>query len=65
MDMRAIHETAAPVHAYVKHISELTGGSFSVVTVPPDSAAYNMGYRFVSIPDDELPHYLAHGATLA
>lgn len=57
-----IHATLAPVLAYVKYISDLKGEPFHAVTIPEGSAAYNMGYRYVSIPGDELQHYLANGA---
>ena len=61
----AIHETAGPVFAYAKEIEELKGEPFKVVTIPEGSAAFMMGYRFVSIPETELEHYLANGAALA
>jgi hypothetical protein len=60
-----IHATLAPVLAYVRYISELKGETFHAVTIPAGSVAHGMGYRYVSIPDDELAHYLANGATLA
>ena len=60
-----IHSTLPPVNAYVQHISELKGEAFHAVTIPEGSAAYRMGYRFVSVPDSELNHYLENGATLA
>ena len=60
-----IHAKAEPVREYAKQISDLKGVPFSVVTIPEGSAAHGMGYRFVSIPNDELPHYLANGAALA
>lgn len=60
-----IHAQVGPVKEYAKQISELKGERFSVVTIPEGSAAYRGGYRFVSIPNDELPHYLANGAALA
>jgi hypothetical protein len=60
--MDAIHATLPPVLAYVGHISELTGKPHRAITIPAGSAAYSMGYRFVSIPLDELDHYLANGA---
>jgi len=59
-----IHATLAPVLAYVKYISELKGSPFHAVTIPAGTAAHGMGYRYVSIPDDELEHYLANGAEL-
>lgn len=60
-----IHATLPPVQAYVKYISKLKGETFHAVTIPAGSAAHGMGYRYVSIPADELAHYLANGATLA
>lgn len=65
LQVEPIHAQAEPVRAYAKQIAELKGETFCVVTVPNGSAAHGMGYRFVSIPDSELPHYLANGATLA
>jgi hypothetical protein len=65
LQVEPIHAQAEPVRAYAKQIAELKGEPFSVVTVPDGSAAHRMGYRFVSIPGSELPHYLANGATLA
>jgi hypothetical protein len=65
LQVEPIHAQAAPVRAYAKQIAELKGEPFSVVTIPDGSAAHRMGYRFVSIPDSELPHYLANGAKLA
>lgn len=60
-----IHATLAPVLAYVKYISQLRGAKFHAVTIPAGSRAYDMGYRYVAIPDDELHHYLTNGATPA
>lgn len=65
LQVEPIHAQAEPVRAYAKQIAELKGEPFSVVTVPDGSAAHRMGYRFVSIPSSEMPHYLANGATLA
>jgi hypothetical protein len=65
LEVEPIHAKAEPVRAYAKQIAELKGEPFSVVTIPAGSAAYCMGYRFVSIPDSELPHYLANGAAKA
>ena len=60
-----IHADYAPVVAYAKQIAALKGEPFDVVTIPEGSAAYRMGYRFVSIPRTELDYYLANGATKA
>ena len=60
-----IHAQAEPVRAYARQIAELKGEAFSVVTIPEGSSAHRMGYRFVSIPDTELPYYLGNGAALA
>ena len=65
LQVEPIHAQSEPVRAYAKQIAELKGEPFSVVTIPEGSSAHRMGYRFVSIPDDELPHYLANGSTLA
>ena len=60
-----IHATLAPVLAYVKYISDLTGEPHRAVTIPEGSAAHSMGYRFVSVSLYELDYYCANGATLA
>ncbi len=60
-----IHATIEPVRAYAAQIAAAKGESFSVVEIPEGSTAYIMGYRFASIPNIELDHYLAHGARLA
>jgi hypothetical protein len=60
-----IHATLNPVLAYVKYISDLTGAPHRAVTIPEGTAAYDMGFRFVSIPLDEVDYYCANGATLA
>ena len=65
LQVEPIHAQAEPVRAYAKQIAELKGEPFSVVTIPEGSSAHRMGYRFVSIPDSELPHYLANGSALA
>lgn len=65
LQVEPIHARAEPVRAYAKQIAELKGERFSVVTIPEGSSAHRMGYRFVSTPDSELPHYLANGAALA
>lgn len=65
LQVEPIHSQAEPVRAYAKQIAEMKGEPFSVVTIPDGSTAHRMGYRFVSIPDSELAHYLAAGATLA
>lgn len=57
-----IHATLAPVKAYAKQIAALKGEPFDVVTIPEGSAAYKMGYRFVSIPRTEMDYYLNNGA---
>lgn len=64
LEVEPIHAQAKPVCAYAKQIEKIKGEPFSVVTIPEGSAAHRMGYRFVSIPDTELPHYLANGAAL-
>ena len=58
-----IHAEYAPVSAYAKQIAAIKEAPFDVVTIPKGSAAYSMGYRFVSIPHTELDYYLANGAT--
>jgi len=60
-----IHADLDPVMAYVAYISGVKGEPFHAVTIPEGSSAYSMGYRYVSVPDDELAHYLANGAALA
>ena len=59
-----IHATVEPVRAYAKQIAEIKGEPFSVVSIPEGSSAYEMGYRFVSIPNTELEHYTSNGASL-
>jgi hypothetical protein len=61
----AIHASVEPVRAYVAHISDLKGEPFYVVTIPQGTAAYQMGYRYVSVSGDELDDYLANGCSLA
>lgn len=61
----SIHKAVEPVRAYAKQLSEIKGEPHSVITIPAGSAAHNMGYRFVSIPDAELPEYIAGGAMIA
>lgn len=65
LEIEPIHAELAPVQEYAKHISELKGEPFSVVTIPKGTAAYGLGCRFVSIPDTELDYYLSNGARLA
>lgn len=60
-----IHATVEPVRAYAVQIASAKGEPFSVVEIPEGSTAYGMGYRFASIPDAELDHYLASGARVA
>jgi hypothetical protein len=60
-----INAELAPVLAYVDHITRMTSHQHHAVTIPEGSTAHQMGYRYVSIPDNELAHYLANGATLA
>ena len=65
MLVEPIHQTIEPVRAYARQIAEQKGEPFSVVTIPEGSKAYQMGYRFVSIPNDELGYYLENGSLLA
>jgi hypothetical protein len=65
LEVDPIHARIEPVRAYAKQIAEMTGEPFSVMTIPEGSTAHSMGYRYVSIPDDEQHFYLAHGAKLA
>ena len=65
LEIEPIHAELAPVQAYAKHIGELKGEPFSVVTIPEGTAAHGMGFRFVSIPDTELEYYLNNGARVA
>lgn len=60
-----IHATLEPVRAYAEQIAKTKGEPFSVVEIPEGSTAFGMGYRFASIPNNELDHYLANGARLA
>ena len=61
----AIHAELGPVQRYAQWCAQLKSDARIVVTIPEGSAAYNMGHRYVSIPDAEREHYLANGATLA
>lgn len=64
-DVRQTWERHTPLRAYARQIAKLKGEAFSVVTIPEGASAHRMGYRFVSIPDTELPYYLGNGAALA
>ena len=64
MQIEPIHAQVGPVKAYAKQIADFKNEPFSVVTIPAGSAAYGMGYRFVSIPDSEIPFYIESGAAL-
>lgn len=61
-EMEPIHKKLEPVRAYAKHIAQLKGEPFSVVKIPQGSAAYKMGYRYVSIPAEEVAYYVENGA---
>ena len=63
--MQPMHAEVEPVKAYAVEVSTLKGEPQCVVTIPEGSAAHQMGYRFVSIPETELAFYLASGAALA
>lgn len=65
LQVEPIHATIEPVRAYATQIAGIKGEPFSVVEIPEGSTAYGMGYRFASIPNSELDHYLASGASLA
>lgn len=60
-----IHATYAPVRAYADQVAALKGEPFDVVTIPEGSAAYCMGYRFVSVPRSETAYYVSNGAAIA
>lgn len=60
-----IHAELEPVRRYAQWISQLKKEPHLVVSIPEGTAAYGMGYRFVSIPESERSHYLGNGATLA
>ena len=60
----SIHADRAPVAAWAAELARM-GKDLVVITVPPGSAAYAMGYRFTTCARDELPDYLAGGATVA
>jgi hypothetical protein len=62
MLIEPIHETLPPVVSYCKYIKDLTGKHHRVVAIPEGTAAYSMGYRFVSVPIGELADYIAGGA---
>lgn len=60
-----IHAELEPVRRYAQWISQLKKEPHLAVSIPEGTAAYGMGYRFVSIPESERGHYLGNGATLA
>ena len=59
-----IHAELEPVRRYAQWISQLKKEPH-LVSIPEGTAAYGMGYRFVSILESERSHYLGNGATLA
>lgn len=59
-----IHATVPPVAAYAEFASKTLGKTFHVITIPEGSTAHQMGYRYASVSDEELPDYLRGGATL-
>jgi len=59
-----IHANLQPVLNYVKYISDL-GVNHRALTIPEGTAAHGMGYRFVSVPLNEVEYYVANGAKLA
>ena len=63
LQIEPIHKLVDPVRAYADHISANKGEPFDVVTIPKGSSAYQMGYRFVSIPRSELAYFIANGST--
>ncbi len=63
--MESIHATVEPVKRYAAELSKLKGEPHCAVTIPEGSAAHQLGYRYVSIPEAELAHYQANGAALA
>lgn len=60
----AIHAEVEPVKAYAQELANFQQQARHVVEIPEGSKAYSMGYRYVSIPDDELQGYIAGGAVL-
>lgn len=60
-----IHAELAPVLAYIAHIAGITGKKHHAVTIPEGTTAHACGYRYVSIPGEELAYYLDNGASLA
>lgn len=54
--------TRAEAERYAKSIEERTGQRHVVFRVPPQSAAYQMGYRYGTCREDEVAAYRAGGA---
>ena len=59
-----VHANLQPVLNYINYIKD-RGVLARAMTIPKGTAAFGMGYRFVSIPIDEVDYYIANGATIA
>lgn len=57
-----IHCDLAPVCHYAEDLAEQMGERRHVVQIPEGSAAFGMGFRYVSVEDQELGYYQRHGA---
>lgn len=53
-----------PVERYAAALTRLKGVKHHVMSIPKGSAAYQLGYRYVSVPAGELAYYQSKGAQL-
>lgn len=60
----SIHAQVEPVKAYAQELANHHKAARHVISIPEGSRAYLMGYRYVSIDDEELQGYIAGGAEL-
>lgn len=53
-----------PVERYAAALTKLKKVQHHVMSIPKGSAAWWLGYRYVSVPADEVAFYQSKGATL-